>query len=187
VNIKELKKTDLFNLALILIFVLANLLFLNTARKIWIKKQEVEAKIQENRRVLNREGNILSTKNPLASEIKKLKSRLSSLKQPFFSSAEEIFMLINRFAEASKISIRKIEPRKRTVHQVPESKERYIELPINLKIKCDYYQLLSFLEKIEEEKDRYIRVSRIEIKSSKEDIWNHNIEVLLDSFLSPKK
>ncbi|RKY38318.1 MAG: hypothetical protein DRP75_04740, partial [Candidatus Omnitrophota bacterium] len=102
-NIKELKKTDLFNLALILIFVLVNLLFLNTARKIWIKKRGIETKIQESRRVLNREGNILSTKNSLASEIGKLKSRLSSLKQPFFSSAEEIFMLINRFAEASKI------------------------------------------------------------------------------------
>lgn len=176
-KIKEFKKINIVSICVVIIFIIINLLFLKTSKTLWLKNKKIKSEINKKMEELAKGSNISSVKESLNSEINQLGSKLSFLEENFFSKAEEIFLYINRSAEAAKISLKGIEPKEKVQRPIPNTKDTYLELPINIKIKCDYHQLLVFLDKIEA-KNKSILVSEIKIQSDPKDIYNHDIEIL---------
>jgi len=189
-KIKEIK-----NLNIIIAFVAMlgiSLLSFNNSRALGAKYNKLKSEVNSKREELARGSAILTTKDNLESEINRLNLELSSLKEKLFSDPEGILFYINRFAEETKISLNSIEPLERIQLEIPKEgkdnkakpkdKEKYIkdisQLPVNLKIKCDYYQLISFLKKIETA-PKLILVDEIRIRSNPQDTWNHDIQLVL--------
>lgn len=191
-KIKEIK-----NLNIIIAFVAMlgiSLLSFNNSRTLGAKYNKLKSEVNSKTEELARGSAILTTKDNLESEINRLNLELSSLKEKLFSDPEGILFYINRFAEETKISLNSIEPLERIQLEIPKEgkdskakpkdkdKEKYIkdisQLPVNLKIKCDYHQLISFLKKIETA-PKLILVDEIRIQSNPQDAWNHDIQLAL--------
>ena len=143
------------------------------------KNIKLKAEITNKRQEISSFSNISSLKAAVNSEIKKLEAKLSSLEKGFPSSnTEEVFSSLNRFVEASQISLKAISPLEKIEIPIPDSKDKYLELPINLKLECSYDQLLAFLNKIENA-NKIMIVTEVKIQSNPDNIWEHNIELSL--------
>lgn len=179
IKFKELKRRDLIKMiSIIIILVIINLIFLRTSKALWSKNIKLKLEINKERAELAKGSNISSLKETLNLEINQLNSKLSSLEERFFPNTEDIFMYINRFVETSGISLTSMEPLEKIQGEIPYSKNLYLELPINIKLKCDYYQLLKFLNNLERTQ-KSIVVSEIKIQSDPKNIWDHDIRMLL--------
>jgi len=143
------------------------------------KNIKLKAEIAKKRQEISSFSNISSLKAAVNSEIKELEAKLSSLEKGFPSSnTEEVFSSLNRFVEASQISLKAISPLEKIEIPIPDSKDKYLELPINLKLECSYDQLLAFLNKIENA-NKIMIVTEVKIQSNPDNIWEHNIELSL--------
>lgn len=176
-DIKGLKKFIPI-IILVIIFIIINSVILKNANSLRLKNKKIKAEINKKTEELAKGTNIASVKETLNSEIGQLNLKLSSIEERFFLNPGDIFTYINHFAEATKISLKSIEPREKTQQEIPKSKNLYLELPVNLKIKCDYCQLLAFLNKIETA-EKLIMVSEVKIQSDPNNIWEHDIQILL--------
>jgi len=163
----------------VIIILLISPLFFKAYKSLWAKNKKLMAEINKNTEELKKSAALYATQENLNSEIKRLNLQLSSVEEKIFRETEEAFVNINRFALESKVSLKSIEPLERTKVQIPGSKNQYLELlPLNLKVKCDFYQLLQFLNKIERAAN-VMPILDIKIQSDSKDIWNHDIQITL--------
>lgn len=154
-----------------------------------VKNQKLKEDIIKKTKEISKGADIPSLKLTINSEIKELGTKLSAIEARFSSNTEEVFSSLNRFIEASEISLKAISPLEKTESGIPNSNDKYFELPINLKVECNYFQLLSFLNKVENA-SKIMRVTDVKIQSNQDNIWEHNIEISLKVpivFVSAKK
>lgn len=154
-----------------------------------VKNQKLKEDSIKKTKEISKGADIPSLKLTINSEIKELGTKLSAIEARFSSNTEEVFSSLNRFIEASEISLKAISPLEKTESGIPNSNDKYFELPINLKVECNYFQLLSFLNKVENA-SKIMRVTDVKIQSNQDNIWEHNIEISLKVpivFVSAKK
>jgi len=175
----ELKKRELIiNISAVIIFVIITLALLMACGALWSKNSRLKSEITEKRREIDKQPKIAAVQETSNLEIKQLNLKLSAVEQRLFLNTEDIFMYINRLAETSGLSLKSIEPLEKIKREIPYSKNEYLELPVRIKLKSDYYQLLAFLSKIEEAQ-KFIMVSDIKIQGDQGNIWEHDIEMSL--------
>lgn len=165
-------------LALIIILFLISVIVLNNSRALWSKNTQLKNEVIAKRGELAKIPNISLLKQTIETEIKELTEKISSFEKRFSPDGEEIFSFLNRFAESAKISLKAISPLDKIRVTIPNSKNIYLELPVNLKLECGYHQLVSFLNKIETA-EKIMLVSEIRIQGNPQNIWDHSIELSL--------
>ncbi len=182
----EFKKIEILKLlAIIIILLIINVLALVKIKALFLNYREYDADIIKKTRELAQGPEVSFLKQTVNSEIEQINLKIASIKTKFFPSAEELFLWLNRFAEADKISLKAITPSEKKEIKMPNSNDLYLELPVNIKLECNYYQLLSFLKKIESMKS-IILIDKIKIQNNPRNIWEHNIELSLKLPLSAK-
>jgi len=145
----------------------------------WSKGASLASEIKKAQREIAKGGNIAIEQSALKAEIQEAESEIMSFKNNFFLDAEDLFTVLNGFAQNIKINLKNINPKERIRTEIPSRKDMYLELlPITLKIDCDYYQLINFLRKVEDN-EKFITVKTIKIQYNPKDIWNHGVEIEL--------
>lgn len=172
-------------LAIIIILLIINVSALIKIKALFLDYRQYTADIIKKTRELDQGPKVSSLKQTVNSEIEQINLKVATIKTKFFPGAGELFLWLNRFAEADKISLKAITPSEKKEIKVPNSNDLYLELPVNIKLECNYYQLLSFLKKIESMKN-IILVNKIKVQNNPKNIWEHDIELSLKLPLSAK-
>lgn len=184
IKIQELKKPENIKIiAVIIIALIAAAFCLNGIKGAWIKNTGLKNEVMQKDTALKRVANVSFLKVAANTQIKELNEKLVSLEEKFFLDPGEIFSYLNRFAEASKISLKNISPLEKTEVKTEESDTVHLELPINVKMECGYDELVEFLKKVESA-DKIILVTSLKIQGNPQDVWEHNIELSLKIPLS---
>jgi len=176
-QLKNFKKLTALLAVIALLIIAATAL--KTCFALWLKNTRLKAELIQKTEEAAKSADISPLKKTGDAEVKKLEEKLSSIEDGFSAiNTEEIFSSLNRFVEASGISLKSISPLEKTEAAIPGTQEKYLELPVNLKLECSYNQLLSFLDKIENT-GRAMSVTNIKIQNNPQNIWEHNIELSL--------
>lgn len=163
----------------IVIIALLSFFFFKFAYALWKENNDIKEKIQRDQNEITRAKSIVTQQQSLSEVLKKLNSDIKLAQEKFFLNSEGVFSRLNRFAQESSISLRSINPGERTRVDIPNKKDIYLELLyLNIKLTCDFNQLLAFLKDIEGS-EQVIAVNDIKILIDPQDVWNHNIDVEL--------
>lgn len=174
--LKNLKNIKI--LAIIIVLLIASVIIIKSSWELWSKNMALKTEVAQKTEELSKGANITSVGQTIDGEIKTLAAKLSQIETKFSSNTEEVFSSLNRFAETSEISLESINPLDKTEVKIPDALYTYLELPIDLELKCGYRQLLSFLNKLERAK-KILLVTEIKIQSDPQDIWDHDIQLSL--------
>ncbi len=172
-------------IAITIILLIINVLGLSKINALFSAEKRLDSDIAKRTKELSKYSDISSLKNEADSEITQTESEIASIKDKFFSNVEDIFFSLSRFAEANGISIKAINPLEKIETKIPNTREAYLELPITIKLECNFYQLLSFLNNIESLKKTAL-INKIKIQSDPKNIWEHDIEISLKLPLAAK-
>lgn len=182
----EFKKIESIKLlAIIIILLIINVLALVKIKALFLNYRKHDEDIIKKTRELAQGPKVSALKQTVNSEIEQINLKITAIKNKIFPNAGELFLWLNRFAEADKISLKAITPSEKKEIKVPNSNDLYLELPVNIKLECNYYQFLSFLKKIESMKN-IILVNKIRVQNNPKNIWEHDIELSLNLPLSAK-
>lgn len=174
-----LKNPKIRLIAAALILILLSLNFFKYARTLWKQNNEFSTEIKRYRDDIARSSSAPSKQELLNAQIKKMDAEIAVIKNNFFLDTEEIFSSLNHFTQELKISLRSITPGEKEHIDIPNNKDIFIEfLPLNIKLSCDFHQLLEFLKKIEGF-EKTITVDSIKIQANPQNIWSHSIEIEL--------
>lgn len=95
---------------------------------------------------------------------------------------------LKAITQQSRLKFTSIEPIGIVNFDLLETGDYYYELPIRIKLRCGFFDLLDFAQRIEASK-RLMKVSALSIKSNPENPWEHNVEIVISNFArtsSPK-
>lgn len=178
-KIEKIKKPQNIKLiAITTILLIINVFGLSQINALFSNNKKLESDIIKRTKELSKFSDISSLKKTADSEITQTESEIASIKDKFFSNVEDIFFSLSRFAEANGISIKAINPLEKIETKIPNSSDVYLELPITIKLECNFYQLLAFLNNIEALKKTAL-INKIKIQSNPSNIWEHDIEISL--------
>ncbi len=185
-KIEEIQKPQNIKLiAITIILLIMNVLGLSKINALFLNDKELDSDISKRTKELSNFSDISSLKKTADSEIIQTKLEIAAIKDKFFSNVEDIFFSLSRFAEANEISLKAINPLEKVEIKIPNSNDVYLELPITLKLECNFYQLLAFLNNIEALKKTAL-INKIKIQSDPKNIWEHDIEISLKLPLAAK-
>ena len=88
--------------------------------------------------------------------------------------------------EESKLKFASIEPLPQIDHELKGQNDFYMELPIKVRLNCNFEEAMKFIHKIENS-SRLMKIREFSIKSNPQDIWEHNVEVIISTFSIGKK
>ncbi|MCU0665658.1 MAG: type 4a pilus biogenesis protein PilO [Candidatus Omnitrophica bacterium] len=149
------------------------------ALSLWNKNKAIDEKISLSLQQINLGSHINVNQQATEEEFKKSQKQILQLADKFFISAEEIFVVLNKIAAATKISFKNIEPFERQKMEIPNRDDMYIDnLPVKVDIVCNYHQLITLLDKIEKT-DKFISVEDIRIRGVPSNIWEHEVQINL--------
>ncbi|MFC1704130.1 type 4a pilus biogenesis protein PilO [Candidatus Omnitrophota bacterium] len=100
--------------------------------------------------------------------------------------ANLLFETLKEVTEESQIKFVSIEPQKTKKIDLPGSESIYLELPIKIKLKIGYDELIKFLDQIENS-NRLLKVADINITSNPQETWRHNVEISISTYASIQK
>ena len=135
-------------------------------------------------------GNLITIKERADYDLSKLKKELSELERQAtvynqrLPPAVETNMLIDSFKDItreSKLKFISIEPLASVKFELPDTGDFYYELPIRIKLKCGFFELVDFINRIEKSK-RLMKVSSLAIRSSPGSPWDHEVEIVISNF-----
>lgn len=116
-------------------------------------------------------------------EIKELKVKINEYEKKLLGK-EEVNILIGTLKDITAESYLKfssIEPQRPKKFSLDKQKNIYLELPIKVKLKCGYYELIDFLAKIEKA-GRLMKITDLKIKATVDNIWEHDVLLLISTF-----
>jgi len=185
IKLEQLKKAPaLKTLAIAVISVIISIIPLKFSKELFLKNTKLRDTIRERARLLERGADTAKLKKSAASEIQRLRQAVESSEANFYANADDIIADINRFADGAKVNLTGIAPLEPLKLKIPDSDDVYVELPINVKLECGFYQLLAFLRELENAQ-RLILVSEVEIRATPQNIWEHQVDLLLTLPLGP--
>ena len=147
------------------------------------KISEISTGIQE-------KENIITTVKRSSVDIQKTKKELAEFKikvaefekrLPTRIKTSLIIETLQEITQKSKLKFSSLEPAPVKKYELKETKDMFIELPVRIRLKCGYYDLIDFLEKIEAAK-QLMKVSELSIRSDPSQSWDHNIEFLISAY-----
>ena len=173
------QKTRIDLTAGIAISVILCLVLLFSINSLTQKNRQMQDDINKKRIILEKNAVLSPAEKKLVEEIQILKDKANSIETAPYQTTEEMLISLNRFAEEAKISFKTIDPLEKTTRDIPNQNNFCLNFQqINIRIKCDYWQLLTFLNKINNQKN-FMKVDEINIRSNPNDIWSHDIQLNL--------
>lgn len=136
--------------------------------------------------------NLLLSVEKTARDIEKIKSELAALKEkssayekqlPSEIRASLLIETLKDITEQAQLQFVSIEPQTIKKINLSGSGALFLDLPIKIKLKCGFYELIRFLTQIEKS-DRLMKITDLSIKSSSRDFWEHDIEVMISTYAS---
>ncbi|MDP2941205.1 MAG: type 4a pilus biogenesis protein PilO [Candidatus Omnitrophota bacterium] len=179
INLGQLKKAQNIKiLAIAVISVIISIIPLKFTKGLFLKNIKLAGDIKERSQFINQGSNTASLKNTTIPQIEQLRGAIGSLEAKFSANAGEIVADINRFAESANVNLIGISPQDKLEIKIPDSKDIYAELPIEVRLECGFYELLAFLKKIENA-GRIILVNEVKIRANPRNTWEHDVALSL--------
>ena len=134
--------------------------------------------------------NIIMTVKRGSIDVKKTKKELEEFKikvvefekrLPPRIKTNLIIETLQEITQQSKLKFSSLEPAPVKKYELKETKDMFIELPVRIRLKCGYYDLVDFLEKIEAAK-QLMKISELSIRDDPGQDWDHNIEFLISAY-----
>lgn len=125
-------------------------------------------------------------------EVKKtiieLEKKASQLEKGLPQQIETTLLIdtLKDITEESQLKFSSIEPMPQKRYELKGQEDFYLELPIKVKLNCTFFDLITFLEKIENS-PRLMKLSDLSISSNPQNAWEHNVEVTISTFASGRK
>jgi len=181
-NLQELLNSPKAKIALVIMLICV-VVFVGyrISRPLWEQYRGLSKDIKRlSKKTEEEDISIPLTRKAMKEEIKHLEAKITAQEKMFFSTTEDILAILDRFAQESKISIKTITPQNIVKKDIPHRSNLYfLILPIKIKLKCDYFQLIDFLKKIEG-LEKTIIVNTIDIHGDNKDIWAHTIGISIN-------
>jgi len=121
--------------------------------------------------------------NRLNREIKELNSKINKYEKKLVGK-EQANILIGTLKDITAeayLKFSSIEPQTAKKFSLDKQKDIYSELPIKVKLKCGYYELIDFIAKIEKA-GRLMKITDLQIKNSPGDTWKHDVSLFVSTF-----
>ena len=163
-------------IAAALAFVVICILVIINCVNLFFSSNKLKDEIDKDRLRLESGKSILTKQGPLKSKLEGIKAKLDSTEAGFSANPEEIFLRLNRSAAESNVTLKTITPLDKKSIKIPDSEDMYIELPVTLKLKSGYQELVSFLRKIEK-LNKIIALTEIRIQPDPQNIWKHDVDL----------
>lgn len=104
---------------------------------------------------------------------------------PAVPMEQQLPALLGRVAKAAhsnQMKVLGLRPKKDSARQ-PESDSGFLEVPIEVVASAGYHATGRFLDLLENSED-LLRLESLEIQSSHDDLWNHQIRMVLQAYLA---
>ncbi len=92
-----------------------------------------------------------------------------------------IIETLQEITRKSKLQFSSLEPLPIIRHQLKETGDVFVELPVKIKLNCSYYDLVEFIKRIETA-DQLMKITNLNIKDDPNFDWKHNIEFSVSAF-----
>lgn len=169
-----LTQLNMITLGLLLSGIVTGFFVLNPMIK---KNMGLAKKLSQEKHMLSENQNPSALQKELEGKVEDMTQKISSFDKSSYNNVEGILADLNHFAEESAISLKKIDPMEKIKIVSPENSDLAVwAVPINIKIVCDYKQLLVFLNKIMTS-EKFMKVEKIFIQSNSGDIWDHDVQL----------
>ena len=131
----------------------------------------------------------------LIDNIDSFKTRIADLKEKVgqyetrLPTKKEISSILNHLsalASQEDIKITGIKELKTIKVEMQEGEQAYSGVPIEIDMKSGYHQLGKFISEIENS-DRLMKIDDLEIKSTSENLTEHNVKLIISSFVLVKE
>jgi len=93
---------------------------------------------------------------------------------------------VRAITQESKLKFSSIEPMSPVRFELPDSKEVYFELPIKIRLRCSFFEMVDFFKKIETSK-RLMKISMFSVQANPQNPWEHEVEVTISNFSRSNK
>jgi Tfp pilus assembly protein PilO len=117
-----------------------------------------------------------------------LEKKSAELEKKFPRLVETTLLIdtLKDITEESKLKFASIEPLPQIDHELKGQKDFYMELPIKVRLNCNFEDAIKFIQKIESS-SRLMKIREFSIKSNPQDVWEHNVVVIISTFSIGKK
>ncbi len=119
----------------------------------------------------------------LKGDLEKLRKKVIEFKSRLPKRMETTLIIetLQGITEKSKLKFSSLNPLSSKKHKVEGADDVFVELPIRVKLSCDYNDLIEFLKKIETSGE-LMRVSDLSIRANPATNWEHMIELSISAY-----
>ncbi|MDP2940174.1 MAG: type 4a pilus biogenesis protein PilO [Candidatus Omnitrophota bacterium] len=116
-------------------------------------------------------------------EIIEMGKRIVQLEKKLPKQIETTLLIdtLKDITEEARLKFSSIEPLAQRNFELKGQDEFYVELPIAVKLKCTFFDLIDFIHKIENSA-RLMKISKFTIRDNPQDVWEHNVELSISTF-----
>jgi len=168
-----------FAVLVLIIIIFFSFIFLPLNRKL----SDLKTQIRSKESVLVRFERSGVDFNKLTTDIKELEVKITEYEKKLLEGKQADILIdtLKDITAESYIKFSSIEPQTPKKFSLTKQKDIYFELPIKVKLKSGYYELIDFLAKIEKA-GRLMKITDLEIKGSSGNIWEHSVLLLISTF-----
>ncbi|MDP8260669.1 MAG: type 4a pilus biogenesis protein PilO [Candidatus Gygaella obscura] len=178
----KLRKVELILLSVLFLIstVLSFLLFQPQARKIMQSQENLKASTKDTSNLRTAQVELANLKKEIISIEEKLVSHEGKL---FSQEDSQAFLnYINRISKFYNVRIQKINPLSQVKKEVKSLDKIYLASPYRLSLTCSYHNLGKFLNKLEQSKDRFVRVDSLSVQADSSKTREHKVELGITIF-----
>ena len=182
-NKEKVKPYAPFVISFIGVILFFNYIFLPQNKKLQQITVKIASKKQLFSQVERTTHNLDSLRNNIAElekEVKQLEERL-----PEQIEASMLIDTLKDITREANIEFVSIEPKSTKRYEQADQKQVYLELPISVRLKCGYNELIDFIRKIESSK-RLMKVSDLKISANAQNMLEHDVEITISTFSTLK-
>ena len=95
----------------------------------------------------------------------------------------ELLERIAQLAHASHVHLLAVKP-KADFDRLNPGASGYLELPVTVEASAGYHQVGAFLDALERS-ESLVRVQELKIQANESDLWNHDVAIVLQTYLVP--
>lgn len=131
---------------------------------------------------------IMANRDFLLTQAGQLKSDFDYYQRRIATDASPNKMLgeLTSLTEHMRINIIGIEPLPVVTNEITGVAGYYVQMPLRMRLKCGYHELGMFLADIEKSSN-LMKVEELKITDDPQDIWYHNIEVVISAYAYTSK
>lgn len=142
------------------------------SRSIALKKSDIATAIRSNADVKETQENLVVFRKKVEEFEKRLpKRRKTSL----------IIETMQQITEKAKLKFSSLDPLPLKEYELKDTNDVFIELPIKVTLKCGYYDMADFLQKIEAA-PQLMKITNFNMKDDPSSDWEHSIEFVISAY-----